>query len=104
MDKYTENLDVRLVLWLGSRELAIWINGQCEKRIEDRSLTKDKLARKPIKYVTRFQRYLSIWFDLTADHLMMKFNGVNVLKLPAPELSPEIHRHKIVDTTTADQR
>ena len=72
--------------------------------IIDKSLSKSQLATKRIKYLTRFGRYLIIGFDLAADHMTLHFNGTDVSTLPVPELSLEIHRNRIEDKTTADQR
>ena len=57
-------------------------------------------AAKPIKHVTRFQRYLSIGYDLVAEHLTLKHQGVNVEQLPPPRPSQEIYMNKIVETST----
>ena len=51
-------------------------------------MTKERLAAKPIKYVLNgTQRYLSIWYDLAADHLTIKHEGVDTMKLPPPTKS-----------------
>jgi len=51
-------------------------------------VTKERLAAKPIKYVLNgTQRYLSIWYDLAADHLTIKHEGVDAMKLPPPTKS-----------------
>ena len=51
-------------------------------------VTKERLAAKPIKYVLNgTQRYLSIWYDLAADHLTIKHEGVDAVKLPPPTKS-----------------
>ena len=72
--------------------------------IRDKSISKEQVAAKRIKYLTRFGRYLTIGYDLAAGHLILFFNGTDVSTLPVPELSLEIHRNRIEDKTTADQR
>ena len=57
-------------------------------------------AAKPFKHVTKFQRYLSVSYDLAAGHLTMKHHGVNVEKLPAPVEIDVIYKNKIVTTST----
>ena len=48
-----------------------------------RGVTKERLAAKPIKYVLKgTQRYLSIGYDLAVDHLTIKHEGVDAIKLP----------------------
>ena len=78
------------------------MNGQKEKRFRGQS--KEQLAAKPVKYLTRFGRYLIIGYDPAAGHLTLFFNGTDVSTLPAPALSEDIHRNKLEDKTTADQR
>ena len=58
--------------------ISIFVNGQEEKRIEDWTITKEKLAIKPIKYLTRFGRYLAIGWNMEDNHLTLYFNGVDV--------------------------
>ena len=94
--------------------LYITVNGQLEKEndadeevgptIPDVSLTKERLASKPIKYVTSSQRYLSVSFDLKEDHLTMKQQGVDAHKLPEVKKSPEICRNRIETTLTSESR
>ena len=51
-------------------------------------MTKERLASKPIKYVLKgTQRYLSIGYDLEADHPTIKHEGVDAIKLPPPTKS-----------------
>ena len=54
--------------------------------------------------MTECGRHLSISFNLKTSQLILKHNGVDVPKLPAPELSQELHPYKIEGTTTADQQ
>ena len=99
---FTLNVDILLFLDTDSGKLDIDVNGKTEKQIHNTS--KEQLAAKPVKYLTRSRRYLIIWYDLQADHMMMSFNGTDVSTLPIPELSEEIFRNKIVDKTIAGNR
>ena len=68
-------------------------------------MRKESLADKPLKYVLKAsQRYLSIGYDLAANHLTMKLQGVAANKFPLAPKSVQICHHKIVDTTTSDSR
>ena len=88
---YSGNVDVKLRLMEG-KGLDIYVDGvgknRCSKAdyidtcvhkktrrtIEDRLVTKESLAAKPIKYLLKkTQRHLSIWFDLTADQLKLRY-------------------------------
>ena len=101
-DMFTLNVDIELLLMKNKRELSVWVNGKEEKQRHNTS--KEQLAAKPVKYLTRSRRYLIIWYDLQADHMMMSFNGTDVSTLPIPELSEEIFRNKLVDKTIAGNR
>ena len=61
-------------------------------------------AAKPFKHITKFQRYLSIGYDLNAGHLTMIHHGVNVEKLPPPVETHIIYKNKIVTTKTPKQK
>jgi len=53
-----------------------------EDCIKDESLSKERLASKPIKFMTECGRHLSIGFNLEAGQLTLKHNGDDVEKLP----------------------
>ena len=61
------------------------VNGKREKDIQDESLSKEKLAGKPLKFMTEFGRRLSIGFNLETAQLILKHNGQDVEKLPKAE-------------------
>ena len=68
-------------------------------------MTKASLAEKPLKYVQADnEKYLSIGFNLKADHLTLKQQGVDAEKLPPVERLIQICQNKIVDYTTNDTR
>ena len=86
-DRCTQNLDIRLLLWEG-KYVDVFVNGQKEKRFRGQS--KEQLAAKPVKYLTRFGRYLSIGFDKLAGHLSMKHQGIDAENLPLVKPSLQI--------------
>ena len=97
-DKYrgTADIKLRLVEYLG---LDIFIDGLKEndplnadltRSIKDRKVTKQSLAKRPIKYVLKgSQKHLRIGYDLAMNHLTMKIQGVDPVKLP-PATKSEI--------------
>ena len=67
-------------------------------------MRKEDLAVTPVRHVLcASQRHLSIWFDLKANHLTMKTDGLAIVLMPPLE-SEEIFSHKIVDTNNGDIR
>ena len=107
-DKFTDNVEVKLELMENPEYGGILISvngGEERKRIEDPSVTKERVAAgKPIKHVTKRGWHLSFHFDWKAGHLTMKHQGVNAEKLPPVIPSQQICRNKIVDTETPDLR
>ena len=68
-------------------------------------MRKEELAVTPIRYVLcASQRHLSIWFDLKANHLTMKQDGLHIVLMPPLRESDDIFYHKIVDTNNGDTR
>ena len=53
-------------------------------------MTRERLAEKPVKFVTDDERYLSISCDLATGLIGMKSNGIDPEKLRPLEKSPEI--------------
>ena len=82
--------------------IRIYVEGWVEI-IRDDTMSKKRLAAKPVKYALKdSQRHMSIGYNLEADHLTMRYQGVDADKLPRPQQCLEICRNKIVDSSTAD--
>ena len=67
-------------------------------------LSKEKLAGKPFKFMTKCGRHLSIGFNLKTSQLTLKHNGDDVENLPEVEKELRICRNKITKSSTSDQR
>ena len=78
--------------------------GKRKDAIMDESLSKERLAGKPFKFMTECGRCLSISFNLKTSQLTLKHNGDDVEKLPQVEKVLEICRNKIKHSSTSDQR
>ena len=75
------------------------------RSIPDNSVSKDRLAAKPVQYVLKdSQRQLSIGYDLAAGHLTLSHEGIDAEKLPPVAKDLQIYQSKIVDTSTSDTR
>ena len=72
--------------------------------VRDETLSKERLADKPLKYMTECGRHLGIGFDLEAAQLTLKHNGENVEKLPEVKKEMKICRNKITKSSTGDLR
>ena len=70
----------------------------------DESLSKERLASKPFKFITECGRHLSIGFNLKTAQITLKHNGDDVEKLPEVEKELKIYRNKIKHSKTSDQR
>ena len=68
------------------------------------SLSKEKLADKPVKFITEEGWYLSVSFNLKTAQLTLKCNGEDVEKLPEVEKELKICRNKTKHSKTVDQR
>ena len=63
------------------------------------------MAKKPIRYVLeKSKRRISIWYDLAADHLKLRHEGIDAYKLPPIEKSLQIYQNKIEVTSNGDSR
>ena len=58
----------------------IYVNGRKENKFRFKG--QEALVAKPVKHVTEHGMYLSIAYDLLADHLTLKQQGHDVEKLP----------------------
>ena len=106
-DKFTNNVDTIISLVEENEDeggFHIWAGGHYED-IFDGALTREQIAAKPVKCVlSDSQRHLSIGYDLTAGHLILKLQGVATDKLPAAKKIQGICQSKTVNTNTTDQR
>ena len=68
------------------------------------NLSRERLAVKPVKLMTKYGRHLSIGFNLKTAQLTLKHNGDDVEKLPEVEKKLLICRNKITNSSSADQR
>ena len=98
--KYREKPNVNIKIRLRDKEcdkfLFVDVNGKSvwKDRIKDESLSKERLAGKPLKYMTEFGRHLSIGFNLETAQFTLKHNGNDVEKLPEVEKELRICRNK----------
>ena len=58
-------------------------------------MSKEKLAGRPVKLMTKCGRHLCIGFNLEAAQLTLKHNGEDVEKLPQVEKKLQVCRNKI---------
>ena len=100
------NIKVMLCEWEGEEGIRVQVDGkdEWEDRVQDESLSKERLAGKPLKYMTECGRHLGIGFDLEAAQLTLKHNGEDVEKLPEVKKEMTICRNKITKSSTGDQR
>ena len=106
-DKFTNNVDT-IISFVEENEdeggFHIWAGGHYED-IFDGTLTREKIAAKPVKCVLAdSQRHLRIGYDLTAGHLTIKQQGVKTDKLPPARKIQGICQSEIVNNNTTDQR
>ena len=87
----------------GFKGISVDIDGQI-KKISDSSMSKERLASKPFKIITKCGRRLSVGFNLEAAQLTLKHNGENVEKLPEVEKKLQICRNKTTKISNDDQR
>ena len=84
-DKNTpENLDIKIKHEgdADSGNIRVYLDGSVEAIVYG-TWTKERLAAKPLKCtLMKSQRYLSIGYDLVADHLTMRYQGIESAKLP----------------------
>ena len=82
------------------------VNGihEMKHNVNDDTLSREGLAGKPIKLITKCGRHLSVSFDLETDQLTLKHNGEDVEKLPKVEKVLQIYRNKVKHSQTSDQR
>ena len=99
-DRKTANANIKVKLCEGGI-YGKWLSVQVDDkdgfkdRIKDESLSKERLAGKPFKFITECGRHLSIGFNLEATQLTLKHNGDYVEKLPQVEKVLQICRNKI---------
>ena len=71
---------------------------------ESRSLigmTKEDLANKPLRYLLeQMQIWIEISFDPQADSFTLSYLGIDVEKIQKVELSKNIFKHKVIETST----
>ena len=73
--------------------------------MKDASLSKERLAAKAVKLVTKCGRHLSIGCNPKTAELTLKHNGDDVESLPEVEKEPpKICRNKVKHSKTGDQR
>ena len=74
---------------------------QAPRSIPDSWAGQEGLAEKPYHHLLRgSQKYLSIGYDLMEDRLTLKFQGVDIDKLPLRASKDQIYKHERVDTNT----
>ena len=62
-----------------------------------------ELAWKPVRYLLeRQQIWIDIGYDLEFDSFLLGYLGINLNRMRELEVSEEIFRHKVVDTSTRD--
>ena len=66
----------------------VQIDGEMEDRILDESLSKERLAGMPFRFLTKCGRHFSISFNLETAQLTLKQNGEDLEKLPKAEGVP----------------
>ena len=101
------NIKVKLSEWKGHKYIYVDVNGKGnwdKDRIKDENLSKERLAVKPFKLITKFGRRLSIGFNLKTAQLTLKHNGDDVESLPEVEKELRICRNKIKHSKSSDQR
>ena len=105
-NRKTANANIKVRLNEGSKSIWAQVDGkdEWEDRVQDESLSKERLAGKPLKYMTECGRHLGIGFDLEAAQLTLKHNGEDVEKLPEVKKEMTICRNKITKSSTGDQR
>ena len=86
VSKYQDNMDIKLELRdriaVEYRAIEIWLNGNIVDTIEE-DLKREAIAAKPVKRMLKDgQVHLSIGYNLEAEHLTMKHQGVDAAKLP----------------------
>ena len=67
-------------------------------------MNKERLAGKPIKFMTECGRHLCVGFDLKTAQLTLKHNGDDVEKLPEVKKELNICRNKIMKSSNGDQK
>ena len=108
-DRKTANANIKVKLreYAGYKYISVQVDekgGEIEDRIKDESLSKERLADKPFKFLTECGRHLSVGFNLEAAQLTLKHNGDDVEKLPEVKKVLNICRNKITKSSTSDQR
>ena len=105
-DRKTANANIKVALRedVGNKYINVDIDGEREKQIKDESLSKEGIAGKPVKLMTKCGRHLAISFNLKTSQLILKHNGEDVEKLPEVEKELNIYRNKITKSSTSDQR
>ena len=107
-DRKTANANIKVKLCEAEVDKLISVQvdekGGYEDRIKDKSLSKERLAAKPFKFLTECGRHLSVGFNLEAAQLTLKHNGDDVEKLPEVQKKLQICRNKTTKSSTGDQR
>ena len=101
------NIKVKLCEREGDKFLFVDVNGKRDFRLDPiraKKLSKERLAAKPFKLITKFGRRLSIGFNLKTAQLTLKHNGDDVESLPEVEKELRICRNKIKHSKSSDQR
>ena len=82
-DRKTANVNIIITLRVeeNSKYMIVEVNGN-KKWIKDESLSKERLADKPVKLMTECGRHLSISSNPKTAQLTLKHNGDDVEKLP----------------------
>ena len=103
-DRLTDNVNVKVKLY--EKYMFVDVNGihEMKHNVNDDTLSREGLAGKPIKLITKCGRHLSVSFDLETDQLTLKHNGEDVEKLPKVEKVLQIYRNKVKHSQTSDQR
>ena len=99
------NVKIRMNEKEGAKFIEVHINGEMENVSYDKkSLSKEGIAGKPLKLITKCGRHLSISVNLEAAQLTLKHNGDDVEKLPEVKKELSICRNKTTKSSTLDQR
>jgi len=102
-DRKFFNVNIRISLWDGEA-VRVVVDGYEEKQFNDKSLSRKRLAAKPLKLITQSGRHLSISYNLKTAQLTLKHNGDDVESLPQVVKVLQICRNKIKHSKTSDQR